>query len=113
MNPAKKKTHQSLSDFETGIGVVSHVALDTEQLISHIRTALVDTIASPQDSDGERIPVVEVHELLTKTHGILDNAISKQVENTACILAFLFNSASRQHHEVLTSQYSFLHNVPS
>ena len=56
------------------------------------------------------IPVQEVLELLTKIHDILDNAVPKQVLNTACILASLFNIASRQHHEVWASQYPFLHN---
>ena len=54
---------QSLSDFQTGYGA-THATLDTEQLISHTRTALVDTTASLQDSDGVVIPVQEVLELL-------------------------------------------------
>ena len=35
---------------------------------------------------------------------------SEWIGNTACILAYLYNSASTQHHEVLASQSSFLHN---
>ena len=54
-------THQNLSDFQTGIGAVAHATLDTEQLISHTRTALV---ASFQGSDGGVIATSEVHELL-------------------------------------------------
>ena len=42
------KIDQSLSDFQTGIGVPAQATLDTEQLIFHTRTALVDTIASLQ-----------------------------------------------------------------
>ena len=80
-----------------------HATLDMEQLISHIRAALVDTISSQQDSEGGVISISEVYELLTNIHDILDNAVSKQVGNTACILAHLFNSASRQCHEVLAS----------
>ena len=52
LNPANKKNDQSLSDFQTGIGVATHATLDAEYLISHIKTALVDKIASLQDSDG-------------------------------------------------------------
>ena len=35
----------------------------------------------------------------------------KQVGNTACVLAYHFNSASRQFCEVLASQFPFLHSV--
>ena len=35
----------------------------------------------------------------------------KQVGNTACVLAYLFNSASIQCHEAWTSQFPFLHSV--
>ena len=52
LNPAKKKTDQSLSHLQTGIGTTAHTSLDTEQLISHTRTALVDTVASVQATDG-------------------------------------------------------------
>ena len=52
LNPGNRRTDQSLSNFQTGIGAVVHVTLDTEQLISHTQTALIDTIASLQGSDG-------------------------------------------------------------
>ena len=48
-------------------------------------------------SDGGVIAAAEVHELLTKIHNILDSAVSKWVGNPACILAYPFNSAPRQH----------------
>ena len=63
INPANRKMDQSLSDFQTGICVAAHATLDTEQLISHIRTALVDTTASAKDSDLRVILVQEVLEL--------------------------------------------------
>ena len=63
--------------------------------IFHTRTLLVNTNVSLPDSELRVIPVVEVYELLTVICDILDNAVSKQVENTANILAFLFHSASR------------------
>ena len=66
-----------LSDFQTGIGAAADTILDTEQLISLTRTALVDTISSPQGSVGGVITASEVHELLTNIHEILDNAVSK------------------------------------
>ena len=53
----------------------------------------------------------EVHELLLRIQCILDKAVSKQVGNSACILAHLFNSVSRQHWEVWASQFPFLHSL--
>ena len=38
-------------------------------------------------------------------HDILDNAVSKWVGNTAHTLAYLLNPISRQHGEVLGSQF--------
>ena len=88
------------------ICVAAHATFDTEQLISCTRTALV-AIATLQDSDKGVIPVQEVLELLTMTYDILDNAAFKQVGDTGHILTSLFNSASRQYHEVWASQYPF------
>ena len=51
------------------------------------------------------------HELHTKIHNILNNAVSEWVGNMTCILACIFNSAPRQHCEVWTSQFPFLHNI--
>ena len=110
MNAANKKTDQSLSVFQTGIGVASHDTFDMEQLISHERTALVDPIASLQDSEGGVIPFQEALELLTKIHEILYNDMSKWVGNTVCIEASHFKSASRQHSEVRALQYPLLYN---
>ena len=53
----------------------------------------------------------EVHELLLKVHDILDNAVSNQVGNSACILAHVFNSVFRQCHEVCASRFPFLHGL--
>ena len=52
-----------------------------------------------------------VHELLLQIHGILYKAVSKQVGNSACILVHLFNSVSRQYHEVWASQFPFFHSL--
>ena len=46
LNPASKSTGQSLSYFQPGIGAAAHATLDKEQLISHTRSTLLDTIAS-------------------------------------------------------------------
>ena len=81
LNPANKK---SLSEFQTTIGVAAHVTFDMEQLILHIRVALVDTTSSLPDPEAEVIPISEVQELLIKIHDILDNAMSKQVGKSAC-----------------------------
>ena len=51
------------------------------------RVAPVNTISFLCDSEGKMISVSEVHELLTKIYDILDNAVSKQVGNTASFLA--------------------------
>ena len=49
--------------------------------------------------------------MLTKIYDILDSSVSKWIGNTACILTYLFNSASRLHSEVWTPQFTFLHNI--
>ena len=85
--PANRKADQSLTEFQTGISAAAHATLYMEQLISHLRVALVDTVSSLLDSEGGVIPVSEVHELLIKIHDILDNAVSKWVCNSVHILA--------------------------
>ena len=77
LNSANRKVDQSLSDFQTGLGAAAHATLDTEQLISHLQVALVDTLSSLPEAEGDVIPVSEVHELLLQIHGILDKAVSK------------------------------------
>ena len=67
----------SLSDLQTGFGVAAYATLDTEQLISHLRVSLLDTLSSLPDSEGGVTPVSEVCELLLKLHDILDSAVSK------------------------------------
>ena len=111
LNSANRKADQSLSDFQTGVGAAAYATLDTEQLLSHLQVALVDTLSSLPKAEGDVIPVSEVCELLLWIHGILDKAVSKQVGNLACILAHLFNSVSRQHCEVWASQFPFLHSL--
>ena len=100
LNSANRKADQSLSDFQTGIGAAAHATFDTEQLISHLQVALVDTLSSLPEAEGDVIPVSDMCELLLWIHDILDEAVSKRVGNSACILAHLFNSVSRQHCEV-------------
>ena len=111
LNSANRKADQSLSDFQTGVGATAHATLDTEQLISHLQVALVDTLSSLPEAEGDVIPVSEVCELLLQIHDILDKAVSKRVGNLACILAHLFNSVPRQCCEVWASQFPFLHSL--
>ena len=111
LNSANRKADQSLSNFQTGVGATAHATLDTEHLISHFWVALVDTLSSLPKAEGDFIPVSEVCELLLQIHDILDKAVSKQVGNSACILAYLFNSVSRQHCEGWASQFPFLHSL--
>ena len=111
LNSANRKADQSLLDFQTGVGATAHATLDTEQLISYLWVALVDTLSSLPEAKGDVIPVSEVHELLLQIHDILDKAVSKQVRNSTCILAHLFNSVSRQCCEVWASQFPCLHSL--
>ena len=75
LSSANRKADQSLSDFQTGVGVAAHATLDTEQCISHLWVALVDTLSSLPNAGV--IPVSEVSELLLKVHDILGKAVSK------------------------------------
>ena len=111
LTSANRKVDQSLSEFQTGIGAANHVTLDTGELISHLRVSLVNTLSSLSNCEGGIIPISEVHEFLLKVHDILDNAVSKWVGNSAHISAHVFNSASRQHSEVLASQFIFLYGL--
>ena len=77
LNSTNRKADQSLSDFQTGISATAHATLDTEQLISCLQVALVDTLSSLPKAEGNVIPVSEVRELLLQIHGILDKAVSK------------------------------------
>ena len=61
---ANRKADQSLQEFQTGIGAAAYATLNTEQLISHLRVALVDTTSSVANSEGGDINVSEVCELL-------------------------------------------------
>ena len=71
----------------------------------------MDTIACIQGFDRRVIPMSEGYELHNKIYNIGDNALLKWVGNTAHILAYLFNSTSRQCHEVWASQLPFLNNL--
>ena len=76
LNPANKKTDESLADFETDIGTAGHATFDTEQLISCTIAILVDTSVSLQDSDGGMVAALELHELLTNINDIVSSAVS-------------------------------------
>ena len=75
LTPGSKNIGQIFSDIQTGNCAGAHAALGTEQLSSYVRTALVDTIATIQGSDGGIIADLEVHELLTKIHDIMDGTL--------------------------------------
>ena len=77
LTSANRKGDQSLSELQTGVGAAAHAILDTEQLISHFRVALLDTLSPLPDSEGGVIPLSEVCELLLKVHDILDSAVCK------------------------------------
>ena len=77
LTPANRKADQSLLGFQTGIGAAANATLNTEQLISCLRVALVDTLSSLPNSEGGVIPVSKVCELFLKVHDILGSAVSK------------------------------------
>ena len=77
LTSANSNADQSLSEFQTGIGAAAHTTLDTEQLISHLKVALVDTLSFLPNSEGGVLPVSRVCELLCKVHDIQNNAVSK------------------------------------
>ena len=81
LNAAVKKIDCILSDVQADIDAAAHATLDTEQLISHTRTVVADTVASVQDSDKDVILVSKVHELLTKILDIVYNAVCKKAGN--------------------------------
>ena len=74
------KADQSLLDFQTGVGATAHATLDTEQLISHLQVALVDTLSSLPKAEGDIIPVSEVHELLPQIHGFSTRQFPSELE---------------------------------
>ena len=55
---------KSLEDFQTGASATADITLDVEQLISHIITAIVETVISLQDSCRNINPVSEVYDVL-------------------------------------------------
>ena len=77
LTSANRKADQSLSALQTGIGAAAHATLETEQLFSCLRVALLDTLSCLPYPEGGIIPVSEVHELLLKIQNILDSAVSK------------------------------------
>ena len=52
LTSAYRKADQSLSDMQTGVGVAAHAILDKEQLISHLRVVVLDTLSSLPNSEG-------------------------------------------------------------
>ena len=57
LSSANRKADQSLLDLQTGVDAAAHATLDTEQLISHLRVAHLDTLSTLPDSEGGIIPV--------------------------------------------------------
>ena len=57
----------NVSDFQNGLGAAGQVTLETEELVSHMRTAIVHDIIPLHDSDKEVIPILKVHDILDKT----------------------------------------------
>ena len=109
-NLANKKTNQSLR-FQIGIGASSHITLEIEQLISHMKTTIVYTVTILQGSDGEVIPISEDHDLLSKVNDILYKAVFMQVVNAPHIIVFLFSltdSQEKGHGDSIPDDFSLL-----
>ena len=77
MTSANRKGDQSLLNLQTCVGAAAHATVGTEQLISHPKVSLVDTLFSLTNSEGGIIPVSEVSEILCKVHDNLDSAVSR------------------------------------
>ena len=85
---AANKTDQSLLDFQNGINTAAYTTSEIEQLIFHVKIVTMCTTASLQDSEWQVNSVSGVHDLLNKIRDIEDKAVSKEVGNATCILAF-------------------------
>ena len=62
-----------------GISTGACATLETEQLICHFGTAIVDTTTSFQNSERDFAPGSEVHCLLNRIHDILHNLILNEL----------------------------------
>ena len=74
LNSANRKVDQI---FRTVLVPLHMLLLTQSNLFLVSRIALVDTLSSLPEAEGDVIPVSEVHELLLQIHGILDKAVSK------------------------------------
>ena len=100
LNSANRRIDQSLSDFQTGMGVTAHATLDTEQLISHLQVVLVDTLSSLPEAEGDVIYLcLKYMNYFSRFMAFWTRLFPSELE-IQHILAHLFNSVSRQHHEV-------------
>ena len=70
-----------MSDFQNGTGVANHSMMQAEHLISHTRSAALDTINSLHGSDGEIILVSEVHDVPNIICDLLNKSLFKWVGN--------------------------------
>ena len=78
LNSANRKADQSLLDFQTGVGAAAHAALDTEQFISNLWVALVDTLSSVPEAEGDMLYLcLKCMNYFYRFHDILDKAVSK------------------------------------
>ena len=84
-----------VTDFQTGINEAADATLQTEQVISHTRTAIIDTITSFWSSDGEVTQAEKGMIYLTRFMTFW----------TTHILAFLFNSAANVMKSGLCSYF--------
>ena len=62
-------------------------------------------------SDGEDVPVSEIHHLLNKMHEFHEKALSKWVSDTANALPFFLSTLHGKVYEVWASQFPFLHTI--
>ena len=87
LDPASKMTDPESCRLSL---VCQLLPLKIEQLISHTRTALVDSIDSLQGFHDGMIAASEVYELLSNIHDILDNVVSTQVGNSGSYIGLSF-----------------------
>ena len=82
-----------------------------EQLISHVRYAIKDTITYSQISDREVIPVLEVPKLLGNLHDILNKNCLNGLGMQFIFLPFLFLYYLKAACEVWVSPFPFFNMI--
>ena len=98
--------------FQTGLGATTHATLYTEQLISHQQVTLLHTFPLCQRLREMLYLCVclKCMNYFTRFMAFW-SGLFQESGTFSMYLTHLFNSVSRQHHEVWTSQFPFPHSL--